>query len=174
MSNHLAQIDSFLLLHVSPRHILFMGKEEIFTHPITDYYCRQMGSFPVHRDRLDRWALKYSLREVLGKGHVLGIYPEGERSTGKQLQEAKVGPAYLAIKSKRPLIPIAITGTHFVLKRWWPLRASVTVRFGEPIYALPDETPQDLTERMMNTIASMLPEDMRGVYQEQALEVANS
>jgi 1-acyl-sn-glycerol-3-phosphate acyltransferase len=164
VSNHLAQIDSFLLLHVSPRHISFMAKEEIFLRPISDYYCRHMGAFPVHRERLDMWALKYALREVLGKGHVLGIYPEGERSEGKQLQEAKVGPTYLAIKSERPLIPIAITGTHFVLKKWWPLRAPVTVRFGEPLYALPGETPQALTERMMTAIASMLPVEMRGAY----------
>lgn len=169
VSNHLAQIDSFLLLHILPRPIAFMAKEEIFVRPASDYFCRHMGAFPVHRDRLDTWALKYALREVLAKGYVLGIYPEGERSEGKQLQEAKVGPAYLAIKSKRPLIPIAITGTHFVLKRWWPLRAPVTVRFGEPIYALPGETPQALTERMMGTIANMLPPEMRGVYQEQVV-----
>jgi hypothetical protein len=56
---------------------------------------------------------------------------------------------------------------------WWPLRAPVTVRFGEPMYALDNETPQALTERMMGTIASMLPTDMRGVYQEKAVEVAN-
>ena len=114
VSNHLAQIDSFLLLHILPRPISFMAKEEIFVHPASDYFCRHLGAFPVHRDRLDTWALKYALREVLAKGNVLGIYPEGERSEGKQLQEAKVGPAFLAIKSKRPLIPIAITGTHRV------------------------------------------------------------
>lgn len=164
VSNHLAQIDSFLLLTILPRPISFMAKEEIFLQPASDYFCRHLGGFPVHRDRLDRWALKHAL-ELLAKGYVLGIYPEGERSGQKQLQEAKVGPAYLAIKSGRPLIPIAITGTHFVLKRWWPLRAPVTVRFGEPIYALPDETPQVLTERMMRAIASMLPAEMRGVYE---------
>lgn len=164
VSNHLAQIDSFLLLTILPRPISFMAKEEIFLQPASDYFCRHLGGFPVYRDRLDRWALKYAL-EVLARGYVLGIYPEGERSGQKQLQEAKVGPAYLAIKSGRPLIPIAITGTHFVLKRWWPLRAPVTVRFGEPLYALPGETPQALTERMMKSIASMLPREMRGVYE---------
>lgn len=163
VSNHLAQIDSFLLLTILPRPIAFMAKEEIFLQPASDYFCRHLGGFPVHRDRLDRWALKYALT-VLDKGYVLGIYPEGERSGQKQLQEAKVGPAYLAIKSERPLIPIAITGTHFVLKKWWPLRAPVTVRFGKAIYALPEETPQALTERMMMAIASMLPPEMRGVY----------
>lgn len=168
VSNHLAQIDSFLLKHVSPRCVLFMGKAEIFKYPITDYFFRHMGTFPVHRERLDRWALKYAL-EVLAKGHVVGIYPEGGRSKQKQLQEAKVGPAYLAIKSKRPLIPIAITDTHFVLHKWWPLRAPVTVRFGSPIFALPEETAQELTERMMGTIAGMLPAEMRGVYEAQAV-----
>jgi 1-acyl-sn-glycerol-3-phosphate acyltransferase len=104
----------------------------------------------------------------LDKGYVLGIYPEGERSGQKQLQEAKIGPAYLAIKSGRPMIPIAITGTHRVGKQWRPLRACVTVRFGEPLHPLPDESPQALTERMMQTIAAMLPAEMRGVYQVQA------
>ena len=164
VSNHLAQIDSFLLLHILPRPISFMAKEEIFVHPASDYFCRHLGAFPVHRDRLDTWALKYALREVLAKGNVLGIYPEGERSEGKQLQEAKVGPAFLAIKSKRPLIPIAITGTHRVLQQRWPLRVPVQVRFGEPLHPLPDESPQELTERMMHTIAGMLPANMRGVY----------
>ena len=164
VSNHLAQIDSFLLLHILPRPISFMAKEEIFVHPASDYFCRHLGAFPVHRDRLDTWALKYALREVLAKGNVLGIYPEGERSEGKQLQEAKVGPAFLAIKSKRPLIPIAITGTHRVLQQRWPLRVPVQVRFGEPLHPLPNESPQELTERMMHTIADMLPANMRGVY----------
>jgi 1-acyl-sn-glycerol-3-phosphate acyltransferase len=166
VSNHLTQIDSFLIQHVSPRHVLFMAKAEIFRHPASDYFFRHLGVFPVNRERMDRWALKYALK-TLAQEHVVGIYPEGERSKHKQLQEAKVGPAYLAIKSKRPLIPIAITGTHFVLNRWWPLRTPVTIRFGEPLYPWHSESPQALTERMMQTIARMLPSEMRGVYETQ-------
>lgn len=163
VSNHLEQIDSFLIRYLAPRTVLFMGKAEIFANPVTDYFFRHMGTFPVNREQMDRWALKYALK-ILADGHTLGIYPEGERSKKKQLQEAKIGPAYLAIKSQRPLIPIAITGTQHVLRHWWPLRVPVTVRFGEPLYPSPDESPQYLTERMMQTIAAMLPAEMRGVY----------
>ena len=163
VSNHLAQIDSFLLLYVMSRPVSFMAKEEIFEKWYSDIFCRHLAAFPVRRESMDRWALKHALK-VLKSGYVLGIYPEGERSQHKKLQEAKVGPAYLAIKSKRPLIPIAITGTHRVLQQRWPLRVPVQVRFGEPLHPLPDESPQELTERMMHTIASMLPADMRGVY----------
>ena len=163
VSNHLTQIDSFLIQYVAPRHVLFMAKAEIFTHPVTDYFFRHLGAFPVHRERQDRWALKYAL-ERLANGRALGLYPEGERSKRQQLQAAKVGPAYLAMKSKRPLIPIAITGTYRVLRQWWPLRVPVTLQFGEPIYPLPDESTQALTDRMMQSIAGMLPAEMRGVY----------
>lgn len=163
VSNHLAQIDSFLLLYVMCRPVSFMAKEEIFEKWYSDIFCRHLAAFPVQRKAMDRWALKYALK-VLQSGYVLGIYPEGERSQAKQLQEAKVGPAYLAIKSGRPLIPIAITGTHCVLQQKWPLRAPVQVRFGEPLHPLPDESPQELTDRMMQAIANMLPADMRGVY----------
>ena len=106
-SNHLAQIDSFLLLYVVSRPISFMAKEEIFVKWYSDIFVRHLGAFPVQRDKMDRWALKQAL-SVLKKGYVLGIYPEGERSQAKQLQEAKVGPAYLAQKSERPLIPQSV------------------------------------------------------------------
>ncbi len=163
VSNHLEQIDSFLIQHVAPRYVLFMGKAEIFSTPLSDYFFRHMGTFPVNREQMDRWALKYALK-ILAEGRTLGIYPEGERSKDKKLQEAKIGPAYLALKSKRPLIPIAITGTQNVLRQRWPLRVPVTVCFGAPLHPLPGESPQDLTERMMRAIAAMLPADMRGVY----------
>jgi 1-acyl-sn-glycerol-3-phosphate acyltransferase len=161
-SNHLEQVDSFLLIYAMQRPVFFMAKEEIFVHPASDFVVRRLGAFPVHRDKLDRWTIKYALK-VLQNGRPLGIYPEGGRSETNSLQEGKVGPAYLAIKGDSPIVPVAIVGTHRLFERF-PRRTPVTVQVGQPLCQLPDETPQQLTERLMRAIAAMLPSEMRGVY----------
>ncbi len=161
-ANHLEQVDSFLLVHAMPRHIFFMAKEEIFVNPAWSFVLRRLGSFPVHRDRIDRWALRHA-QKLIEHGCILGMYPEGERSKTNTMQEGKVGPAYLAIKSKTPIVPVAIIGTNRLFENF-PRRTAVSVQVGQPIYREEEETAYELTDRLMNTIAAMLPPEMRGVY----------
>ena len=113
-------------------------------------------------------------------GGILGIAPEGTRSTSGGLMEAKTGVAYLADKAGVPVVPVAITGTDRLFKAWGKLqRPQVTVRIGEPFRLPPLErksraTPQEResrgaqlqenTEEIMLRIAAMLPEEYRGVY----------
>jgi 1-acyl-sn-glycerol-3-phosphate acyltransferase len=161
-SNHLEQVDSFLLFHVMPKPVFFMAKEDIFVNPVSSYICRRLGAFPVHRDRVDRWALRHALK-VLSNGRILGIYPEGGRSKTKTMQHGKNGPAYLAIKSKAPIVPVAIIGTNRLFENI-PKRTAVTVQVGAPLYRHDGETAGELTNRLMNSIAAMLPAEMQGVY----------
>jgi 1-acyl-sn-glycerol-3-phosphate acyltransferase len=139
-----------------------MAKEDIFVNPVSSYICRRLGAFPINRDRVDRWALQHALK-VLSSGHILGIYPEGERSKTKTIQKGKNGPAYLAIKGKAPIVPVAIIGTNRLFKDM-PKRTSVTVQVGKALYHHDGETVHELTDRLMNSIAAMLPAEMRGVY----------
>ena len=161
-ANHLEQVDSFLLVHAMPRHIFFMAKDDIFERPAWSAVLRRLGAFPVHRDRMDRWALRHA-QKLIEHGCILGIYPEGERSKTNTMQEGKVGPAYLAIKSKAPIVPVAIIGTNRMFENF-PRRTDVSVQVGEPIYRKEEEDAYELTDRLMHTIAAMLPPEMRGVY----------
>jgi 1-acyl-sn-glycerol-3-phosphate acyltransferase len=68
-----------------------------------------------------------------------------------------------------PIVPMAISGTENFLHDF-PRRTLVSVTFLRPLHALPDDTAESLTERVMLALASALPEPLRGVYMHRAEE----
>ncbi|AWW40879.1 MULTISPECIES: lysophospholipid acyltransferase family protein [Streptomyces] len=139
--NHLSFSDHFLMPAILKRRITFLAKAEYFTGPgikgrLTASFFRSAGQIPVDRSGKD--AGQAAIREglgVLGKGELLGIYPEGTRSHDGRLYKGKVGVAVMALKAGVPVIPCAMIGTFEaqppgqVLPRVHP----VGIRFGEPL-----------------------------------------
>lgn len=164
VANHLTEFDVFPMQFVLPRLIFFMGKAELFNNPLIDPIFRRLGGFPVHRGERDEWAVQHALR-VLEQSQVLGMFPEGKRSKGRGLHTAKTGAARFSIQTGAPLVPMAVVGTDQIFKRF-PRRTRVTITIGTPIYPRPDDSPLELTDRVMFTLATMLPRRLRGVYAE--------
>jgi 1-acyl-sn-glycerol-3-phosphate acyltransferase len=163
-ANHVTTFDVFPMQLCLPRPIFYMGKAELFKFAPVDIVFRNMGAFPVNRGGKDVWALNHAA-QVLAHGQTLGMFPEGTRSKGKGLAVAKTGTARLAIEANCPIVPMAIAGSDQFFK-YFPRRTRVTVKFLPPLLPKPNETPLSLTDRLMFTLASGLPEDMRGVYAE--------
>jgi 1-acyl-sn-glycerol-3-phosphate acyltransferase len=159
-ANHLNEFDVFPMQFVLPRLIFFMGKAELFKNPLLDALLRQLGGFPVYRSSGDDWAIQHAHRVL-----VLGIFPEGKRSRGSGLRAAKTGAARFALHAGVPIVPVAVVGTDQVFKHF-PQRTKVTIRIGVPIYPQRDESPLELTDRLMFTLADMLPPRLQGVYAE--------
>jgi 1-acyl-sn-glycerol-3-phosphate acyltransferase len=139
-----------------------MGKEELFRNPAMDVLLRHLGGFPVHRGGGDEWALMHA-EKLLQHGQMLGMFPEGTRSRGKGLRLAKTGVARLALAMNCPVVPMALHGPQYMFARF-PHRTHIRISIGEPIHPQPRETPVGLTDRMMFTLAEMLPPELRGVY----------
>ncbi|MEU5111980.1 lysophospholipid acyltransferase family protein [Streptomyces longwoodensis] len=139
--NHLSFSDHFLMPAVLKRRITFLAKAEYFTGPgikgrLTAAFFRSAGQIPV--DRSGKEAGRAAIREglgVLGKGELLGIYPEGTRSHDGRLYKGKVGVAVMALRAGVPVVPCAMIGTFeaqppgTVVPRLRP----VAIRFGEPL-----------------------------------------
>jgi 1-acyl-sn-glycerol-3-phosphate acyltransferase len=161
-SNHVTNFDVFPMQIAYPRPIFFMGKAELFRFPPIDILFRHLGAFPVYRGEKDAWAMRQA-RKVLDHRQTLGMFPEGTRTRGRGLAVAKTGTARLAIEANCPIIAMAVVGSDEIFKHF-PRRAVVGVTFLPPILPRPGETPLALTDRLMFTLASALPDDLRGVY----------
>ncbi|MDN5821514.1 MAG: 1-acyl-sn-glycerol-3-phosphate acyltransferase [Brachybacterium sp.] len=138
-SNHLANIDSFMLPVVLPRQIRFVAKDTLWTQKglrgrILHWFFEAVEAVPVDREALSsgKGALQAGL-SILRDGDGFAIYPEGTRSRDGLLHPGKQGAAWLAVESGCPVIPVGIKGTQHMFSRLIPERGSITVRVGAPL-----------------------------------------
>lgn len=115
-SNHLAYSDTVFLPGQVRRSVNFLGKSDIFTgrspiHRIAGAVMRGLRVMPVDRSggRASSTALQAGL-DVLARGEVLGIYPEGTRSPDGRLHRGKTGVARLALAGNATVVPVAMLG----------------------------------------------------------------
>lgn len=106
VSNHWSLADPILIGVVCPRVVHFMAKKELFENKFADFFFQKLlFAFPVNRKSADMKSLRKSM-DVLKKGHVFGIFPEGSRSATGELDTIEKGAAFLALKTGAPIIPI--------------------------------------------------------------------
>jgi 1-acyl-sn-glycerol-3-phosphate acyltransferase len=172
VANHLNLADPPLLGVSLKRRVIFMAKEELFRSRLSAYFLGGFGSFPVHRGKLDRQALRSS-QQVLADGQILVMFPEAARSRSAKLKKALPGSALIVCRSGVPILPVGIIGTEQLrgvgcLFR----RPRVTINIGRP-FSLPPvegkltrERLVEYTDVIMRRIAELLPPKYRGVYAE--------
>lgn len=140
-SNHLSFSDSIFLPLVLDRRITFPAKMEYFTDPsavgrLKAFFFRGTGQIPIDRTggQASRAAIDAGL-EVLARGELFGIYPEGTRSPDGRLYRGKTGVARMAMEAGVPIIPVAMIGTDKAQPTGQkiPTITTIGVRFGEPI-----------------------------------------
>ena len=128
-SNHISFCDSIFLPLVLRRRITFVAKAEYFDDPKTAWFFRAVGQIPIKREggSASERALE-SAREVLQRGGLFGIYPEGTRSPDGRLYKGHTGIARLALQCQVPVLAAAMIGT----KEAQPI-GQVVPRFFMPI-----------------------------------------
>ncbi len=126
--NHIHFVDPAVLLAKFPRPIHFMAKEEAFkSSKLAAWFLTHLNAFPVNRSRSDKSSVNYAI-ELIGKGLVLGIFPEGTRSKDLKPQKAKAGVALIARQTKADILPASV-----YCEKKGGLFRKITVRYGELI-----------------------------------------
>ena len=113
--NHARAIDPILIGVNLPQKVHFMAKSELFKNKIMGLIVRGLGAFPIKRGEADLKSIKTSLR-LLQNNQNIGIFPEGTRNFSGELK-AEPGIAMLAVRSKRPVVPVAIKTNYKLFKR---------------------------------------------------------
>ena len=112
---------------------------------------------------------------VLQSDKPLLLAPEGGRTHELGMRRALPGVAYIVEKTRVPVIPVGIVGTtdDFLEQALHLKRPRLEMRIGKPLW-LPSvpgkgaerrEALQENADQIMQAIASLIPEEYRGVYQ---------
>jgi 1-acyl-sn-glycerol-3-phosphate acyltransferase len=170
--NHFGTLDPPMVPAFLPRTDSWsMAKSEYFDKPSISWLFKAYQSFPVVRHSADRSALRKSF-DVLKRGEVLVLYPEGTRVEKGVLSTPEPGAGFIAQKSGCPVLPVGVVGTPEVMPKGtiWPRRHQVTLRFGKPFVVLQRRpngervSHEDAADAIMLAIAELLPADKRGRY----------
>ncbi len=167
-ANHSSAADAPAVVGAIPRRIAVLLKRSLFGYPIVGQAFHLAQFIPV--DRFNRDSAITSLEkatEALKGGQSFLIYPEGTRSPDGRLQEFKKGTAVMAIKAGVPLVPVACSNAHRIMKkremRIYP--GEIQVEFLPAIdsrqYTL--EQREELNQRLHDELAAGLPPDQRPI-----------
>lgn len=171
MINHINFWDPLVVMPSLGRDVIPMTKVEAW-ESILRPFVGPYGAIPVHRGAVDTSAVR-SATEALNEGYLVLISPEGTRSPNGALIPAQEGLAFLATRTKMPVLPVAIQGTPDIVSSLKHLkRAEVVVTVG-PAFTLDthgEKTSREvlarLTDEAMVHLAKLLPEHMHGAYAE--------
>ena len=159
--NHRSFMDSLFLALAVDRPVTFVAKAEYFDRRRTAWMFRSTGQIPLRRGSPAgaRQALQ-AAGEVLSRGGVVGIYPEGTRSRDGLLHKGRLGPARLSLASGAPIVPVGLIGTEQVQspeQRVPRMGKRIVVRFGPPRWGQPSSgrVLRELTDTVMIDIAGL-------------------
>lgn len=164
MSNHASNIDPPLMLPLIPGRTSVMVKQELFRYPLLAKIMRIGELVPVDRGNREAGiAAVEAASAVVHRGINMTIYVEGRRSFDGKLLPFKKGPFYLAMECNVPVVPVTISGTHYVMpKRRFAIKpGKVEVIFHDPIPPQNFGSRECLMEKVRRQIDSGLPPEFR-------------
>ncbi len=165
-ANHTSSSDAPAVVGAIPRRIAILLKRSLFDYPIVGQAFHLAHFIPV--DRFNRDSAISSLEkatESLKHGQSFLIYPEGTRSPDGRLQQFKKGTAVMAIKAGVPIVPVACSNAHRIMKKRdlkiYP--GEILVEFLDPIDSTQYTFDQReaLIQHLHDALAAGLPPDQR-------------
>jgi 1-acyl-sn-glycerol-3-phosphate acyltransferase len=131
-ANHQAWYDPAFIIPFFPEApmIYTMAKREtVFNRAWKRRLLPLIGVFPIspHRGELDEQGIR-TVYQILDRGGVVLMFPEGRYSRGRAIRPLKVGIGYFALQAGVPVCPVAVRGTDVLA----PFRR-IDVTIGPPI-----------------------------------------
>ena len=173
--NHVSLVEIPLIAAFWPVPMEIIGADVVWTRAGHNILAVLWSAISVNRTAFDREVFNQVELTFLA-GRPLMISPEGTRSHDPGLLRGKPGVAYIIDKADAEVVPIGVVGNtiEFLHQGLRLQRPTIQMNVGEP-FRLPPLTGkgsdrrakrQANTDYIMAKIASLLPENYRGVYQE--------
>jgi 1-acyl-sn-glycerol-3-phosphate acyltransferase len=139
--NHQSYLDPVLVAVLMNRPISFLARDSLFRVPLLGWFLRRTYVIPISRESVRAGSIREAI-ERLEQGFLVGIFPEGTRSSGDSVKTFRPGFLALVRRSSQPVYPVALAGADEVMPRgaWFIRPRPVRIVYGTPLTA--DELQQ--------------------------------
>jgi 1-acyl-sn-glycerol-3-phosphate acyltransferase len=174
-TNHINLLEiPILYTRLQPRHVHGMVLAKRWEIPVLGWALDVTETIPLHREEADFSAIRAGM-QVLKRGEILVIAPEGTRSHDGKLQKAHPGVVLLALHSGAPLLPVAYYGAERYIQNLLRLtRSDFHLRVGRPFHLdiggekVTHSIREKMVEEMMYQLAGLMPPEYHGQYADQS------
>lgn len=165
---HRSNLDTPIVAAVTRRPLRFMGKDSLWrANAAFAWVLSALGGFPVHRDSADREALR-RCEAVLRAGQPLVLFPEGSRQHGPLVTPVKDGPAFLALRTGVPIVPVGIGGSELAQPKGRRLVRPVKVHVvvGQPLVPEARGEGRATSRRAVRELSEQLHTELQVLFDE--------
>lgn len=177
-SNHLSAAETLLIPASIRRQLTFPAKAELFAgdrgpaSKVVAWFLTAVGQVPIDRTGGQRSVEGLGpVLEVLGRGGMVGIFPEGTRSPDGRLYKGKTGVARMALESGAVVVPVGTVGTEIMKNRLGiPMVHRPVIMFGRPLDfsayrgATDQKTLRWITDEIMHGVQQLTGQQYVDVY----------
>lgn len=131
--NHQSYLDPLFCAVRLNRAVSYLARDTLFKVPVIGWICRNTFVIPISRTAFRGGSVRTAVERV-ENGYLVGIYPEGTRSSGPP---EKFRPGFLSLvrRTETPIYPVAVVGADRAMPKgsWWIRPAKVTIVYGEAL-----------------------------------------
>ena len=139
--NHQSFLDPLFVAVFLGRPVSYLARDSLFRVPVIGWILRNTHVIPISREAARGGSIRVAL-ERLESGFLVGIFPEGTRTSDGKVGDFRPGFLALARRTQQPIYPVGIVGADRVMSRnaKWIRPGRVDVVIGAPL--TPDELRQ--------------------------------
>lgn len=163
---HRSNIDFAIACAATPRRMRYLAKDSIWKFGLGNVW-ESLGAVPVARGTADRPAMR-ALEEAIQRGEPVVMFPEGTRQSGPEVQPLFDGPAYVASRTRVPIIPVGIGGSEKAMpkgsKMLRPVKIAMVI--GRPLVPEAREEGARVPRRAVAELTAQLKDEVQRLFDE--------
>ncbi len=137
--NHQSFLDPLLAAVLLTRPVSYLARDSLFKVPILGWVLRHTYVMPISREAARGGSIRLAV-ERMEQGYLVGVFPEGTRSSGAEVKTFRPGFLAMVRRTNRPVYPVGLSGSDKAMPKgaWFIRPQRIHIVYGKPL------TPQEL------------------------------
>ncbi len=136
--NHQSFLDPVLAAVLLTRPVSYLARDSLFKVPVLGWLLRHTYVMPISREAARGGSIRLAV-ERIEQGYLVGVFPEGTRSSGDDVKAFRPGFLAMVRRINHPVYPVGLSGSDQAMPKgaWFIRPKRIHIVYGKPF--TPDE-----------------------------------